>query len=274
MNHYFDFWNTLAPFHADVEDSNFDLASVRRLMPEIRSPVLVVGAGQGLIVAELRNQGYQCDGIDLSAEMVQQARLRRAITLVQADAKAMPFPTASYETIIFATGVVDFTAEEDQIQAMLTEGRRVLKESGKVFVAFYKISAAQENFLAAVGLLSSGEVALRESFELYLLNPVQMVGWVAKRANLGRFRAAITLFRLSALCTMQERRTTLRMQRIFRKIRDPRTLINAAPEKHPYRNEREIENLFKRLSIPIKQFSTYSSCYIVRIERQNHSCAA
>jgi hypothetical protein len=73
------------------------------------------------------------------------------------------------------------------------------------------------------------------------------------------------LFRLSALCTMQERRMTLRMQRIFRKVRDPRSLINAAPERNPYRNEREIENLFKRLSIPIKQFSTYSSCYIVRI---------
>jgi SAM-dependent methyltransferase len=265
MNHSSDFWNTLAPFHAEVEDSNFDLASVRRLLPEILSPVLVVGAGQGLIVAELRNQGYQCDGVDLSAEMVRQARLRRGITLVQADAKAMPIPAASYETIIFATGVVDFTADEDRIQAMLTEARRVLKKSGKVFVAFYKISAAQENFMEAVGLLSNGEVALRQSFELYLLNPIQMVGWVAKRAGLGRFRAAMALFRLSALCTMQEKRMTFRMQRIFRKMRDPRSLIDAAPEKQPYRNEREIENLFKRLSIPIQQFGTYSSCYIVRI---------
>ncbi len=265
MNHCCDFWDRLAPFHAEIEDSNFDLASVRRLMPEIQSPVLVVGAGQGLIVAELRNQGHQCDGVDLSAEMIQQARLRRGIALVQADARAMPFPAASYETIIFATGVIDFTADEDQIQAMLAEGRRVLKESGKVFVEFYRISAAQEKFLAAVGLLRKGEVALRQSFELYLLNPLQMVGWVAKRAGVGRFRAAIALFRLSALCTMQERRMALRMRRIFRKICDPRSLINVTPEKNPHRNEREIGNLFKRLTIPIKQFSTYSSCYVVRI---------
>ena len=65
MNHCSDFWNALAPFHAEVEDSNFDLASVRRLLPEIESPVLVVGAGHGLIVAELRKHRYECDGVDL-----------------------------------------------------------------------------------------------------------------------------------------------------------------------------------------------------------------
>jgi len=265
MSHCSDFWNALAPFHAEVEDSNFDLASVRRLLQEIESPVLVVGAGHGLIVAELRKHGYECDGVDLSSEMIRQAKLRRGITLVQADAKTMPFPTATYETIIYATGVVDFTAEQDEIQAMLTEGRRVVKESGKVFVAFYKASAAEENFLTMVGLLSDGKVALRQSLELYLLNPAQMVGWVARRAGLGPFRATIALLRVSALCTMQERRTTLRMQRVFRKMDDPRSLISAAPEKLPYRNKREIENLFKGLGILIKQLSAFGSCWVVRI---------
>src|ERR1044071_8642430 len=133
-----DFWNVLARFHSEIEDTNFDLASVRRLLPEIESPVLVVGAGQGLIVAELRKCGDECDGVDLSSEMIRQAELRRGITLVEADGKAMPFPTASYSTLIYATGVVDCTADENEIGVMLTEGRRVAKESGKVFVAFYK----------------------------------------------------------------------------------------------------------------------------------------
>jgi SAM-dependent methyltransferase len=265
MSYCADFWNGLAPFHGEVEDSNFDLASVRRLLPEIESPVLVVGAGHGLIVGELRKRGYECEGVDLSSEMVRQAKLRRGITLVQADAKAMPFATASYETIIYATGVVDFTAEEDEIRAMLTEGRRVVKKSGKVFVAFYRRSAAQERFLVMVGLLSDGKVALRESLELYLFNPVQMVGWVARRAGLGRARAAIALLRMSALGTMQERRTALRMQRVVRTMDDPRSLIDAAPEKLPYRNEGEIEKLFERLAMPIKQLRTFGSCWVVRI---------
>src|SRR5215470_20384594 len=99
MSHCSDFWNVLAQFHAEVEDSNFNLASVRRLRPEIESPVLVVGAGHGLIVAELRKHGYECEGVDLSPEMIRQAKLRRGLALVQADAKAMPFPAASYQTI-------------------------------------------------------------------------------------------------------------------------------------------------------------------------------
>src|SRR5215831_10133963 len=122
MKNSSDFWNTLAPYHAEVEDSNLDIASIRRVLTEIRSPVLVVGAGHGLIVAELRKQGYQCDGVDLSAEMVQHANRRRGITLVRADAKALPFPAASYETIVYATGVVDFIAADEEIQAILAEG--------------------------------------------------------------------------------------------------------------------------------------------------------
>jgi hypothetical protein len=265
MNHSSDFWNALAPFHAEVEDGNFDLASVRRLLPEIESPVLVVGAGHGLIVAELRKHGYECDGVDLSSKMIQQAKLRRGISLVEANAKAMPFTTARYASIIYATGVIDFTLEEDEIRAMLTEGRRVVKESGNIFVAFYKGSAAQEKFLETVGLLSDAKLAFRQSLEVYLLNPAQVVGWVAEKAGLGRIRATLALLRLSMLCAMQERRTTFKMQRIFGKLADPRTLISAAPEKLPYRNKGEIENLFKRLSIPIKQLSAFGSCWVIRI---------
>ena len=170
--------------------------------------------------------------------MIRQAKVRRGITLVEADAKAMPFPTASYATIIYATGVVDFTAEEEEIRIMLTEGRRVVKESGKVFVAFYKASAVQEEFLKMVGLLSDAKLAFRQSLEVYLLNPVQMVGWVAARASLGRLRATLALLRVAMFCTMQERRNTLTMQRVIRKFADPRTLINAAPETLPYRNKK------------------------------------
>jgi SAM-dependent methyltransferase len=265
MSYCPDFWNVLAQFHAEVEDTNFDLASVRRLLPDIESPVLVVGAGQGLIVAELRKRGLECDGVDLSSEMIRQAKLRREISLVQADAKAMPFPAARYETIIYATGVVDFTAEDDDIRVMLSEARRVVKASGKVFVAFYKASAAQETFLEKVGLLVENKLLFRQSLEVYVMNPVQMVVWVATRAGLGRFRAAIELLRVSALCTMQEWRNTLKMKRGFRELGDPRSLINAAPEKLPYRNKSEIENLFKRLGIPTKQLSAFASCWVVRI---------
>lgn len=265
MSYCSEFWDVLAQHHAEIEDTNFDLASVRLLLPEIRPPVMVVGAGQGLIVEELRKRGYECDGVDLSSEMIRQAKLRRGISLVQADAKAMPFPAVSFESIIYATGVVDFTADEGDIRAMLMEGRRVVRESGKIFVAFYKANPAQEEFLKLVGLTRDHRMAFRESLELHLLNPVQMVGWVARRSGLDRFRASIALLRVAIRSTSQDLRNTRKMRRVFQKLGDPRSLINAAPEQVPYRNEKDIENLFNRLDIPIKQLSPFASCWVVRI---------
>lgn len=256
----------MAQFHEEIEDTNFDRASVRCLLPEIECPVLVVGAGQGLIVEELRKSGHECDGLDSSSEMVRQAKLRRGITLVEGDAKAMPFPAASYATVIYATGVVDFTADEDDIRAMLREGRRVVKRSGKVFVAFYKANPGQEDFLERVGLLRGAQLAFRDSLEIYLLNFAQMIDWVAARAGLGRFRAALALLRVGMHSSRQERRNTLTMQRVMRKYPNPRTLINAAPETAPYRNEREIRNLFQRLDVPIAQLRVLGSCCIARLE--------
>lgn len=265
MSYCSDFWEVLAQFHAEIEDTNFDLASVRRLLPEIESPVLVVGAGHGLIVEELRKRGFDCDGIDLSPEMIRQAKLRRGISIVPADAKAMPFPAASYATIIYATGVVDFNTDEDDIQAILMQGRRVIRKSGKIFVAFYKANPAQEEFLKLVGLLRDHRMAFRESLEVHLLNTVQMVGWVARRSGLDRFRASIALLRVAIRSRSQDLRNTRKMRRVFQQLGDPRSLLNAAPEKVPYRNESEIENLFKRLDIPIKQLRALESCWVVRI---------
>jgi ubiquinone/menaquinone biosynthesis C-methylase UbiE len=260
-----EFWDALAPHHFAIENSYLDVPSIRRLMNDLSQPVLVVGAGQGLIVAELRKKGIRCDGVDLSLEMIRYAKLRRGIVLIYADAIAMPIAERTYGTVIYATGVIDFIGDEERIKLMLEEGRRVVKDSGKIFIAFYRASAAGESFMARVGLLSNNVMALRQSLELYLLNPAQMIAWIAKRAGLSYFRAALLLLRMSALSTLQEKRMTFRMQKIFHRMNDPTALINAAPERQPYRNEAEIRNLLKRLALPVKQFETYASCYIVRI---------
>ena len=59
-------------------------------MRDVLSPVLVVGAGQELLVAELQAKGFKCDGVDLSSEMIKHARSRRGLDLIQADASALP----------------------------------------------------------------------------------------------------------------------------------------------------------------------------------------
>lgn len=261
-----DFWDTLAPHHASIENHYLDVSAIRGIMGGLRAPVLVVGAGHGLIVAEIRKAGLQCDGIDLSSEMIRCAKLRRGIDIIHADARAMPFPDHTFETVIFATGVVDFTGDETAIREMLEEGRRVVRESGKVFVAFYRLSAESERFLSTIGLLKDDMVAIRPTFEMYQLNPFQMVFWVAKKAGRSHLSAAFLLLRMSLLTTMAEKRMAFKMQKIFRKIADTKSMIEAAPERQPYRNQGAIRNLFERLSIQLKQLDTFASCCIARIQ--------
>jgi ubiquinone/menaquinone biosynthesis C-methylase UbiE len=197
--------------------------------------------------------------------MIRYAKTRRRLKFVQADATAMPFGEGTYETIIYASGVVDFIGDEEQIRVILNEARRLINQSGNIFVAFYRFSAASEDFLARLGLLRNNVLSLREALEIYRLNPVQTIAWVAKKAEAGYFRAGILSLRSWALSTMQEKILAFNMQRIFRKMDHANPLINAAPERQPYRNEPEIRNLFKRLAIPVKKLEASSSCYIVQI---------
>ena len=256
-------WDLEAPYHGSFENHFLDLSSVRAAVGAVREPALVVGAGQGLIVEELRKQGLHCDGVDLSSQMIKYAKLRRGLILAEADARALPFETGTYATIIYATGVIDFIADEAQVGLILNEGRRVLTPSGNILVAFYRISDALVDFLLTVGLLKNNLVFQKQSLEMYLLNPFQMLAWVANHAGVGHYRAATILLRMSLRSTIQELTMTFRLQKMLRNRDLAQALIAAAPEKQPYRNQAEIRKLFERLAIPIKQLQALRSCYIV-----------
>jgi hypothetical protein len=260
-----NFWDELAPYHAAIENNYFDLPSLRCILPELREPVLIVGAGQGLIVAELIKLGFQCDGVDFSSEMIRYAKMRRGLSLIQADAKAMPLKNGTYQTIIYATGVVDFTGDEAEIKRIMDEAARIVTPTGSIFIAFYRASAAVEDLLTELGLLHNHILLQREALELNRLGSFQMLGWVAKQAGVGYCGAAVLLMRMTLFSTLREKMTALKMKKIFRQMKDASSLIESAPEKMPYRNEAEIRNLFKRLGLPIKHFRKLSSCFIVRM---------
>jgi ubiquinone/menaquinone biosynthesis C-methylase UbiE len=260
-----DFWNALAPFHSAIENNYFDLPSLHRILHEVREPVLVVGAGQGLIVAELLEKGFRCDGVDFSSEMIRYARSRRGLSLIQADAKAMPLKDGAYQTIIYATGVVDFTGDEAEIKRIMDEAARIVSPTGTVFVAFYRSSPAVERLLTDLGLLRNHVLSQREALQINRLGPFQMLGWVAQKAGVSYLRAVWLMIRMTLFSTFREKMTALKMKKIFRKMNDANALIAAAPEKVPYRNEAEIRNLFARLGISIKQLTPLATCIIARI---------
>jgi ubiquinone/menaquinone biosynthesis C-methylase UbiE len=259
------FWDVLAAHHAALENNYLELASLRRILGDVRSPVLVVGAGHGLLVAELQAKGFQCDGVDFSSEMILHAKSRRGLDLIQADATALPLGDATYETIIFATGVIDFNGEEEAIGRMLSEGRRAAKPGGKMFVAFYRFSPALENALTRLGLLSDHVLLHRRCLETYLMTGPQMFRWVMKSSGSGWLGTMSLMVRLVVSGTLREKAATLKMRQIIRRMEHPQAFIQAAPERQPYRGEAAIRRLFDRLRIPIQKLRTLATCWIVQI---------
>ena len=260
-----DYWDTLAPHHWRIENNYLDIESVRLILGDVREPVLVVGAGQGLIVEELRRQGLRCDGIDLSARMMEYARLRRGLTLVRANAAAMPFGDGTYETVLVATGVIDFMADAPEIETVLREVTRIVSGTGNVFVAFYRFSAAQKRFLTSVGLLRENTLHARSALVLHRLGFRALVARVAKTAGISTFQAALLCIRTGLQSTKQERRIALAMRRVFAQAGDPDAFIAAMPATQPYRDRSAIGRLFDGLSMRIADWQASSSCYLVRV---------
>lgn len=268
MHNASNYWDSLAPNHWRVEDNYLGVSSVRLILNGIHQPVLVVGAGQGLIVEELRRQGLQCDGIDLSAKMLEYAKLRRGLTLVRGNATAMPFVDGSYETVIFATGVIDFMADLQDIETAMREASRIVSRTGNIFVAFYRFSAAQERFLISLGLLRNDLLHMRSALGLHRLGFRALVAWVAKTARISTFQAVRLCINSGLGSTKQERAIAITMRRVVAKSRDPVAFIEAAPETQPYRDKSAIERLLDSLSMRIEDWHTSTSCHLVRVSQQ------
>ena len=110
--------------------------------------------------------------------MIRYARLCPGLTLVHADAKALPFRNGAYKTIIYATGVMDFISDEEEIRGIMNEGGRIAEYSGNIFVVFYRFSAAIEDFVIRLGLLRNSVLRFQELLEVYRLTPVQTTDMV------------------------------------------------------------------------------------------------
>jgi SAM-dependent methyltransferase len=242
-------WKAWAPYWRDIENTYLDVPTIRRLEPEIRSPVLLIGAGQGLLVERLRKDGFRADGIDSEPDMIVYARRRRRLELVEADARAMPFADESYATAIVATGVVDFLDDNRTICSILAEAVRVTRRSGDVFIAFHKMRERVESVLDQLGMFVGDRRyyymrrILRAEFE----SPRLLVRLA--QADRGTLFALLTLVKL---------------QFLSRRLKD--ALTAAAPELAPYRREDDVRRLFDVLGVVLHRLYTFETCTIVQLK--------
>lgn len=99
--------------------------------------VLDVGTGTGVLAISAARRGAKVDGLDLTPELIEQARENAAIARLpdivwtQGDAEALPYPDASFDVVASQFGHMFAPRPEIAVAEM----RRVLKPGGRIVFA-------------------------------------------------------------------------------------------------------------------------------------------
>jgi SAM-dependent methyltransferase len=108
----------------------------RAALPHLRGPrVLELGMGTGNLQVDMARAGLQSVGIDLSPQMLRQARRKwrrlgiAPFRMCRARATALPFPDASFDSVV-STFPSEYIADE----RTLAEVSRVLKPGGRLVI--------------------------------------------------------------------------------------------------------------------------------------------
>jgi ubiquinone/menaquinone biosynthesis C-methylase UbiE len=267
------YWTAWSPYWSYQEDFFLDLDAINKLSAFITNPVLVIGAGQGLLVEQLQKNDFTVDGIDSDPQMISYAQKRRGLDLIQAYAENIPFADDSYKTSIIATGVVDFIDDEEQIKSIISEALRVTDNSGKKFVAFYKYTPKVEALLKYTGIITDKNLLrfkkLAEMTMLSFENPIRFISAIRKETNIGFLRTMLILMRTQLFLPKKEKRESKKLSVLWKRAKNeldnPQSLIDCLPELVPYRNREQISSLFKKFNFSINNMYFYDSCTIVQL---------
>jgi ubiquinone/menaquinone biosynthesis C-methylase UbiE len=262
-----EFWDNLAPYLSHIEDNFLDLESINKLKSIIKDPVLIVGAGQGLLVESLQQNGYNVDGIDNNPKMIEYAEKRRGIKLIQEDATNLSFNDNSYGATIIATGVVDYIDDTQLIEKILNEAVRVTTDDGKVLVAFYRIHPASEAFQKRAGILTiDGKFRHQYAFGMMRSKPTDMIKTIKKDAHMGLLSIILHLVKMQVLVSKKERDVLKSFNDMFNIMDDPIKFIESCPDSIPYRTLPAIQTLFEKLGFSISNTYVYDSCTVAEID--------
>lgn len=145
--------------------------------------VLEVAVGTGLNLAHYPDEA-RVTGIDFSPAMVALARqragdLRREVVLTEADAQALPFPDASFDTVVCTLGLCGFPDEV----AAIAEMHRALRPGGRLLLldhvgSHHRLIWWGQRLLEKLTVRMLGDYQTRRPLPL-----VEKAGFVVERAE-------------------------------------------------------------------------------------------
>ncbi|NER47249.1 MAG: class I SAM-dependent methyltransferase [Symploca sp. SIO1A3] len=158
-------WEVLATAWREWEHLGMTISSLRPFLSDIKSPILVIGAGQGIVVEALMQSGHEVVGVDGAQAMITQAKKRRGIDIKHALGQKLPFDDQSFTTVILATGVL-YANNPDTIP-ILTEAIRVLKVKGQLLAGFYLPSETTMSVCQEIGYMEGNLTQPKRLLEIW-----------------------------------------------------------------------------------------------------------
>jgi len=132
------FWDAqAADWNAERAGNGLQPHHVEAMAPWLAAPILLIGAGRGLVLQGLRAAGYAATGVDWSAGMVAQAQRAGVAGLSHGDACHLADRDRSLASVIFSTGVLLPTHGEARRNAYLGEAWRVLVPGGRLILCLW-----------------------------------------------------------------------------------------------------------------------------------------
>lgn len=268
------FWDAFSPYMDFLENVlGINLDNLGPIIPLIKSPILVVGAGQGLLVSELQQRGFKTEGIDLSPEMVAGAQKRRGLKLFLGNANHMPFEKGQFKTSIVATGVIDFLEDSDQIGAIIKEVRRVTDFQGEMFVALFGFTPQFEELARYIGVIADDKFNVRRLMQIVWgpKSPPREI-FALIRKDPGKNIPGLMFRALRGFMSMRKRASArikavrgLRKQVKRGEIKNPNILLDYVPERLFIRSSKQIHELFVGLNFPPRKIFVFDNCKIAQL---------
>ena len=125
-------------FRAELERKPFDRDLLDRFAESVRGrgTVCEIGCGPGQVARRLRDRGVEMCGVDLSAEMVRQARrLNPDIAFERGDMRALAAADSSLAGVVCFYALIHLGRGE--VPAALGEMARVLRPGGRLLLSFH-----------------------------------------------------------------------------------------------------------------------------------------
>jgi SAM-dependent methyltransferase len=213
--HAEEIWNWDSPAGSHRADRRARLFVEKGgLRPGVR--VLELGCGTGVFLGRVAACGASITGIDLSPDLLAQARTRMAaaanVRLVRGNAEQMPFPDRSFEAV-YGSSILHHL----DLERSLAEVLRVLQPGGRLVFAepnilnpqvlvMFRVDAVKERFGVSPDEMAFSRFRVRKVLRRLgcddlrvapfdFVHPWVPARWIASVASLGRGLEALPLVR-------------------------------------------------------------------------------